>query len=183
MRATPRSSMGWRSPRCSVATSGILRVSRSSPALRFAHAGYDRQSLMARARRRPGGRHSAGRTQAGRGERPRRRGVQSRRRVLRAQQSLPAPRRQPVRRRDRPGWCSRPSRAITSTPARARSSAARGTPGSSTSAPGSHGAIPQRLRTRRYEVSVEQGARLVEGPYKAETFPVSVEGEYVVVEA
>ena len=41
---------------------------------------------------------------------------------------------------------------------------------------------PQRLRTRRYPVSVEPGARLVKGPYKAETFPVSVEGEYVVVE-
>jgi 3-phenylpropionate/trans-cinnamate dioxygenase ferredoxin subunit len=42
---------------------------------------------------------------------------------------------------------------------------------------------PQRLRARRYQVSVEPGARLVEGPYKAETFPVSVEGAYVVVEA
>ena len=36
---------------------------------------------------------------------------------------------------------------------------------------------PQRLRARKYAVSVEPGARLVEGPYKAETFPVSVEGE------
>ena len=42
---------------------------------------------------------------------------------------------------------------------------------------------PQRLRTRRYAVSVEKGAQLVEGPYKAETFPVSVENDYVVVEA
>ncbi len=42
---------------------------------------------------------------------------------------------------------------------------------------------PQRLRTRKYAVSVEPGAKLVEGPYKAETFPVSVEGKYVVVEA
>jgi nitrite reductase/ring-hydroxylating ferredoxin subunit len=42
---------------------------------------------------------------------------------------------------------------------------------------------PQRLRARRYPVSVEPGARLVEGPYKAETFPVSLEGAYVVVEA
>ena len=42
---------------------------------------------------------------------------------------------------------------------------------------------PQRLRARKYAVSVEPGARLVEGPYKAETFPVSVEGKYVVVEA
>lgn len=42
---------------------------------------------------------------------------------------------------------------------------------------------PQRLRTRQYAVSVEKGAQLVEGPYKAETFPVSVENDYVVVEA
>jgi nitrite reductase/ring-hydroxylating ferredoxin subunit len=42
---------------------------------------------------------------------------------------------------------------------------------------------PQRLRTRKYAVSVEAGVKLVEGPYKAETFPVSVEGQYVVVEA
>ena len=42
---------------------------------------------------------------------------------------------------------------------------------------------PQRLRTRRYAVSVEKGAQLVEGPYKAETFPVSVENDYVVIEA
>ena len=31
--------------------------------------------------------------------------------------------------------------------------------------------------------SSEPGARLVEGPYKAETFPVVVENDYVVVEA
>jgi nitrite reductase/ring-hydroxylating ferredoxin subunit len=42
---------------------------------------------------------------------------------------------------------------------------------------------PQRVRTRRYTVTVERGARLVEGPYTAETFPVTVEDEYVVVEA
>jgi len=42
---------------------------------------------------------------------------------------------------------------------------------------------PAKVRARRYEASVEAGARLVEGPYKAETFPVSVENEYVVVEA
>src|SRR5438477_3370487 len=41
---------------------------------------------------------------------------------------------------------------------------------------------PQRLRARRYTVSVKKGAQLVEGPYKAETFPVSVENDYVVVE-
>jgi 3-phenylpropionate/trans-cinnamate dioxygenase ferredoxin subunit len=32
-------------------------------------------------------------------------------------------------------------------------------------------------------VSVEKGAKLVEGPYMAETFQVSVEDDYVVVEA
>jgi 3-phenylpropionate/trans-cinnamate dioxygenase ferredoxin subunit len=42
---------------------------------------------------------------------------------------------------------------------------------------------PGKVRTRRYEVAVEAGATLVEGPYRAETFPVSVEGQYVVVEA
>lgn len=41
---------------------------------------------------------------------------------------------------------------------------------------------PRRMRVRNYAVSVEPGTRLVEGPYVAETFPVSVEGEYVVVE-
>jgi hypothetical protein len=30
---------------------------------------------------------------------------------------------------------------------------------------------------------VEQGAKLIEGPYVAETFRVSVENDYVVVEA
>ena len=67
--------------------------------------------------------------------------------------------------------------------AAARSSAARGIPGSSTSAPGNPGAIRSKVKARRYGVSVEQGAKLVEGPYVAETFPVSVENEYVVVEA
>ena len=42
---------------------------------------------------------------------------------------------------------------------------------------------PRRIRVRNYPVSVEPGGRLVEGPYVAQTFPVSVEDEYVVVEA
>lgn len=42
---------------------------------------------------------------------------------------------------------------------------------------------PDKVRTRNYAVSVEPGARLVEGPYNAETFPVAVENDYVVVEA
>jgi len=34
---------------------------------------------------------------------------------------------------------------------------------------------------RRFEVNVESGVRLVEGPYVAKTFPVSVEDDYLVV--
>jgi nitrite reductase/ring-hydroxylating ferredoxin subunit len=41
---------------------------------------------------------------------------------------------------------------------------------------------PERVRARRYAVSVEPGTQLVEGPYTAETFPVTVEDRYVVVE-
>ena len=41
---------------------------------------------------------------------------------------------------------------------------------------------PGMVRARQYPVSVESGSRLVEGPYVAETFPVSVEDEYIVVE-
>jgi 3-phenylpropionate/trans-cinnamate dioxygenase ferredoxin subunit len=58
---------------------------------------------------------------------------------------------------------------------------------------------PRRLRARSYDVHVEPGAELVEedvaaaepasptgprvkGPYVAETYPVTAEGEYVVVE-
>ena len=51
---------------------------------------------------------------------------------------------------------------------------------------------PARMRVRRYDVSVEPGATvaageaemegLVKGPYVAETYPVSVERQYVVVE-
>jgi 3-phenylpropionate/trans-cinnamate dioxygenase ferredoxin subunit len=42
---------------------------------------------------------------------------------------------------------------------------------------------PTRVRTRRYSVSVQPGTQLVAGPYVAETVPVTVEGDYVVVEA
>lgn len=41
---------------------------------------------------------------------------------------------------------------------------------------------PGKLALKPYPVSVEPGAALVEGPYVAETFPVSVENDYVVVE-
>ena len=42
---------------------------------------------------------------------------------------------------------------------------------------------PSRIKIRSYNVSVEPGAKLVEGPYVAETFPVKVEDDYVIVEA
>jgi nitrite reductase/ring-hydroxylating ferredoxin subunit len=42
---------------------------------------------------------------------------------------------------------------------------------------------PERVRARNFPVRVERGARLIEGPYTAETFPVTVENDYVVVEA
>jgi 3-phenylpropionate/trans-cinnamate dioxygenase ferredoxin subunit len=41
---------------------------------------------------------------------------------------------------------------------------------------------PARIRARAFPVEVAAGGRLVEGPYVAETFPVSVEEEYVIVE-
>ena len=41
---------------------------------------------------------------------------------------------------------------------------------------------PARIRTRRYPVEVAPGAALVRGPYVAETVPVAVEQDYVVVE-
>ncbi len=42
---------------------------------------------------------------------------------------------------------------------------------------------PRRLRLMQYDVAVEPGAKLVEGPYVAETFKVAIEDEYVVIEA
>jgi nitrite reductase/ring-hydroxylating ferredoxin subunit len=41
---------------------------------------------------------------------------------------------------------------------------------------------PKRLRLVNYGVSVEPGAKLVEGPYVAELFEVRVEDDYIVVE-
>lgn len=41
---------------------------------------------------------------------------------------------------------------------------------------------PRRLRLMKFDVKVEPGAALVEGPYVAETFKVEVEDDYVVVE-
>lgn len=41
---------------------------------------------------------------------------------------------------------------------------------------------PEKLGLKSYQVRVASGAELVEGPYVAETFPVRVESNYVVVE-
>jgi 3-phenylpropionate/trans-cinnamate dioxygenase ferredoxin subunit len=42
---------------------------------------------------------------------------------------------------------------------------------------------PRRTKVRRFPATVAPGAALLEGPYRAETFPVRVEDSYVVVEA
>jgi nitrite reductase/ring-hydroxylating ferredoxin subunit len=42
---------------------------------------------------------------------------------------------------------------------------------------------PDRVRARQFAVSIAAGAKLVEGPYVAETFPVRIEDDYVVLEA
>lgn len=42
---------------------------------------------------------------------------------------------------------------------------------------------PDSIKVRQFDVKVEPGTTLVQGPFKAETIPVSVDGEYVVVEA
>ena len=41
---------------------------------------------------------------------------------------------------------------------------------------------PKRTRVKSYPVAVEPGEALVKGPYQAETFPVSVEADYLVID-
>ena len=41
---------------------------------------------------------------------------------------------------------------------------------------------PRRFRVKAYAAHVEPGASVVKGPYVAETIPVKVESDYVVVE-
>ncbi|HEX4112809.1 MAG TPA: Rieske (2Fe-2S) protein [Stellaceae bacterium] len=41
---------------------------------------------------------------------------------------------------------------------------------------------PEKVNTRQYKVTVEPGARVAKGPYIAETFPVHVDANYIVVE-
>ena len=40
---------------------------------------------------------------------------------------------------------------------------------------------PDKIKARKFDVSLTEGSSIVEGPYVAETFPVAVEGHYVVV--
>lgn len=42
---------------------------------------------------------------------------------------------------------------------------------------------PAGIWVKQYPACVERGSTLAEGPYKAETFPVHVEEDYVVLEA
>ncbi|CAH1651532.1 Rieske (2Fe-2S) protein [Chelatococcus asaccharovorans] len=42
---------------------------------------------------------------------------------------------------------------------------------------------PSRIKVRPFTVRVEAGRALVEGPYKAEAIPVSVDGDYLIVDA
>ena len=41
---------------------------------------------------------------------------------------------------------------------------------------------PERFRSKSFPVSTESGAAVVAGPYKAETVPVRVEEDYIVVD-
>lgn len=41
---------------------------------------------------------------------------------------------------------------------------------------------PQRLKVRSFDVSIQESADKVEGPYEVETFPVSVDKRYIVIE-
>ena len=41
---------------------------------------------------------------------------------------------------------------------------------------------PSRIRTKSYQVAAASGATLAEGPYVAETVPVRIEEDYIVVE-
>lgn len=41
---------------------------------------------------------------------------------------------------------------------------------------------PQSVRARKYKLEVEPGSELARGPYVAETFPVTLEDNYIVIE-
>ncbi len=120
--------------------------------------------------------------QARRHQGPPDRGLQHQGRVFRARQPLPASGRQPVSRplvglieASEPG-CYRYSRRgeIIRCPWHGWEFDVR---------TGKSWCEPERIRARQFPVSVAPGATLVEGPYVAETFPVRIEDDYVVLEA
>lgn len=41
---------------------------------------------------------------------------------------------------------------------------------------------PETLKARNYPVVIEAGAQLAKGPYVAETFPVAIDRDYIVIE-
>ena len=41
---------------------------------------------------------------------------------------------------------------------------------------------PKSVRARQFKVAVEPGSTLLKGPYVAETFPVTVEEDYLVID-
>ena len=41
---------------------------------------------------------------------------------------------------------------------------------------------PKSVRARQFEVTVERGSQLLKGPYVAETFPFSIEEDYLVID-
>ena len=41
---------------------------------------------------------------------------------------------------------------------------------------------PQTMRVRSYDASIANGKEIIKGPYVAETFPVLVENDYVIIE-
>jgi 3-phenylpropionate/trans-cinnamate dioxygenase ferredoxin subunit len=41
---------------------------------------------------------------------------------------------------------------------------------------------PDSVKARKFKVEVETGSKLVKGPYVAETFPVTVEEDYLVID-
>jgi nitrite reductase/ring-hydroxylating ferredoxin subunit len=41
---------------------------------------------------------------------------------------------------------------------------------------------PETLKVRNYPVAIEKGAQLSKEPFVAETFPVSIDQDYIVIE-
>jgi nitrite reductase/ring-hydroxylating ferredoxin subunit len=41
---------------------------------------------------------------------------------------------------------------------------------------------PRRVRVKSYDIVVESGSTLVEGPYQVDTFAISIEDRYVVID-